>query len=110
MTKNPICSRISTSKTSGEGDIRKALIEAGLIDCIVNLPANLFLNTQIPAALWFMSRNRSGSFPSFGGVAEGRGGSFPPLEGWPKAGVVLSLVHLPQLIASSGNVVRKYFL
>lgn len=52
-----------TSKTSGEGDIRKALIEAGLIDCIVNLPAKLFLNTQIPAALWFVSRNRTnGSF------------------------------------------------
>ncbi len=48
-----------TSKTSGEGDIRKALVEAGLIDCIVNLPAKLFLNTQIPAALWFMSRNRT---------------------------------------------------
>ena len=48
-----------TSKTSGEGDIRKNLIEAGLIDCIVNLPAKLFLNTQIPASLWFMSRNRS---------------------------------------------------
>ena len=47
-----------TSKTSGEGDIRKALVEKGLIDCIVNLPAKLFLNTQIPAALWFMSRNR----------------------------------------------------
>src|SRR5690606_20621432 len=30
-----------------------------LIDCIVNLPAKLFLNTQIPASLWFMSRNRS---------------------------------------------------
>lgn len=48
-----------TSKTSGEGEIRKALIEKGLIDCIVNLPAKLFLNTQIPAALWFMSRNRT---------------------------------------------------
>ncbi len=48
-----------TSKTSGEGEIRKALVEAGLIDCIVNLPAKLFLNTQIPAALWFMSRDRS---------------------------------------------------
>lgn len=48
-----------TSKTSGEGEIRKALIEAGLIDCIVNLPAKLFLNTQIPAALWFLSRNRN---------------------------------------------------
>jgi len=48
-----------TSKTSGEGDIRKALIEARLVDCIVNLPAKLFLNTQIPASLWFLSRNRN---------------------------------------------------
>jgi type I restriction enzyme M protein len=47
-----------TSKSSGEGEIRKAMVEAGLIDCIVNLPAKLFLNTQIPAGLWFMSRNR----------------------------------------------------
>ncbi|MBL7128828.1 MAG: SAM-dependent DNA methyltransferase [Ignavibacteria bacterium] len=47
-----------TSKTSGEGDIRKALVEARLIDCIVNLPAKLFLNTQIPASLWFLSRNK----------------------------------------------------
>ncbi len=59
-----------TSKTSGEGEIRKALVENGLIDCIVNLPAKLFLNTQIPAALWFMSRK----IPSTGGVSEGRGG------------------------------------
>src|SRR4030043_1545456 len=47
-----------TSKSSGEGDIRKALVEARLVDCIVNLPAKLFLNTQIPASLWFVSRNR----------------------------------------------------
>lgn len=64
-----------TSKTSGEGEIRKALVENGFIDCIVNLPAKLFLNTQIPAALWFMSRNRKNSqFPSSGGVPNGRGG------------------------------------
>lgn len=48
-----------TSKTSGEGEIRKALVEAGMIDCIVNLPAKLFLNTQIPAALWFLTRNKT---------------------------------------------------
>jgi type I restriction enzyme M protein len=47
-----------TSKTSGEGEIRKNLIEADLIDCIVNLPAKLFLNTQIPASLWFVRRNK----------------------------------------------------
>lgn len=48
-----------TSKTSGEGEIRRALVEARLVDCIVNLPAKLFLNTQIPASLWFLSRNRA---------------------------------------------------
>ena len=48
-----------TSKTSGEGNIRKELIEARLVDCIVNLPAKLFLNTRIPASLWFLSRNKA---------------------------------------------------
>lgn len=48
-----------TSKTSGEGDIRRNMIQEGnLVDCIVNLPAKLFLNTQIPAALWFLARDR----------------------------------------------------
>jgi len=48
-----------TSKTSGEGEIRKRLIEEDLIDCIVNLPAKLFLNTQIPASLWFVRRTKT---------------------------------------------------
>jgi type I restriction enzyme M protein len=47
-----------TTKTNNEGEIRKALIENDLIDCIVNLPTKLFLNTQIPACLWFMRRNK----------------------------------------------------
>ena len=47
-----------TTNTTGEGEIRKALIENDLIDCIVNLPAKLFLNTQIPACLWFLSKNK----------------------------------------------------
>ena len=49
-----------TTNTTGEGEIRKALIEKGLVDCIVNLPTKLFLNTQIPACLWFLSRNKGG--------------------------------------------------
>ena len=48
-----------TSKTSGEGEIRKNLIEADLIDCIVNLPPKLFLNTQIPASLWFIRKKKT---------------------------------------------------
>lgn len=59
-----------TSKSSGEGDIRKALIADGnLIDCIVNLPAKLFLNTQIPAGLWFLNRAREkGQHPRKGEI------------------------------------------
>lgn len=47
-----------TSNTNTEGQIRKNLIESNLIECIVNLPAKLFLNTQIPACLWFIKRNK----------------------------------------------------
>ena len=48
-----------TSDSSGEGEIRKALVEANLINCIINLPTKLFLNTQIPASIWFMKRGRT---------------------------------------------------
>ncbi len=47
-----------TTKTNNEGEIRKAMVENDLIDCIVNLPTKLSLNTQIPACLWFLSRNK----------------------------------------------------
>jgi len=48
-----------TTKSGGEYAIRKNMIEAGIIDCIVNLPTKLFLNTQIPACLWFLNRDKS---------------------------------------------------
>ena len=47
-----------SSNQSGEGAIRKELIEASLVDCMVALPGQLFYSTQIPACLWFLSRNR----------------------------------------------------
>ena len=47
-----------SSNQSGEGEIRKNLIEAGLVDCIIALPGQLFRSTQIPACLWFISRSR----------------------------------------------------
>ncbi len=47
-----------TTRTSGEYEIRKNIIEADMMDCIVNLPPKLFLNTQIPASLWFPKRNK----------------------------------------------------
>ena len=47
------------SNSGGEGDIRKSIIEAGLVDCMVALPAQLFYNTMIPACLWFLSKDRT---------------------------------------------------
>ena len=47
-----------SSNQSGEGDIRKNIIEADLVDCIVALPGQLFYNTMIPVCLWFVYRDR----------------------------------------------------
>ena len=49
-----------SSAQSGEGEIRKNLIEKDLVDCMVALPGQLFYSTQIPACLWFLSRDRQG--------------------------------------------------
>ncbi|CAM3160485.1 type I restriction-modification system DNA methylase [Ectopseudomonas mendocina] len=48
-----------SSQQSGEGDIRQAMIEAGVIDCMVALPGQLFYSTQIPACLWILAKDRS---------------------------------------------------
>jgi len=50
-----------SSQTNNEGEIRKALIENDLVDCIVALPKQLFYNTGIPACIWFISRKRAGN-------------------------------------------------
>ncbi len=50
-----------SSGQSGEGAIRKNIIEAGLVDCMVALPGQLFRSTQIPACLWFLRRGRGAS-------------------------------------------------
>lgn len=47
-----------SSNTSGEGDIRKNLVENDLVDCMIALPSQLFYNTQIPACLWFFRRDK----------------------------------------------------
>ncbi len=47
-----------SSNFSGEGDIRKAIIEADLVDCMVALPGQLFYSTQIPVCLWFLTRSK----------------------------------------------------
>ncbi|PTU51716.1 DNA methyltransferase [Pseudomonas plecoglossicida] len=58
-----------SSNQSGEGDIRKAMLEADAVDCMVALPGQLFYSTQIPACLWFLSRNKQPG----GGLRDRRG-------------------------------------
>ncbi|MGI5420299.1 N-6 DNA methylase [Actinomadura luteofluorescens] len=48
-----------SSRQSGEGEIRAALVEAGLVSCVVALPDRLFRTTPIPACLWFLDRSES---------------------------------------------------
>jgi type I restriction-modification system DNA methylase subunit len=48
-----------SSNTNNEGEIRKALIEADLVECMVALPGQLFTNTQIPACVWFLTRTKA---------------------------------------------------
>ena len=48
-----------SSQTNSEGKIRKAIIEADLVEAMVALPAQLFTNVQIPACIWFLNRNKA---------------------------------------------------
>ncbi len=50
-----------SSNTNNEGDIRKALIDADRVECMVALPGQLFTNTQIPACIWLLTKNKSES-------------------------------------------------
>lgn len=49
-----------SSNSGGEGEIRKSIIEADLVDCMVAMPGQLFYSTQIPVCLWFLTRNKKG--------------------------------------------------
>jgi type I restriction enzyme M protein len=59
-----------STNTSGEGEIRKRIVEADKVDCIVSLPGQLFLSTQIPVSLWFLANDK----------ANGRGQEGKPLR------------------------------
>ncbi len=57
-----------SSSQSGEGDIRKAMVEADVVDCMIALPGQLFYSTQIPACLWFLAKSKAN-----GGLRDRRG-------------------------------------
>src|SRR5690606_8029925 len=47
-----------SSTQSGEGEIRRGMVQDDVVECMVALPGQLFSNTQIPACLWFLSRDK----------------------------------------------------
>jgi len=63
-----------SSNTSGEGVIRKALIENDLVECMVALPGQLFTNTQIPACIWFLTKNKKARTSASGKQLRDRNG------------------------------------
>jgi type I restriction enzyme M protein len=63
-----------SSNTSGEGEIRKRIVEADLVDCIVAMPGQLFYSTQIPVSLWFLARNKASGRGMDGAALRDRSG------------------------------------
>ncbi len=61
MTGFVLANGSMSSNQSGEGEIRKAIIEADLVDCMVALPGQLFYSTQIPVCLWFLTKDKRGA-------------------------------------------------
>jgi len=81
-----------SSQQSGEGEIRKALVEADLVDCMVALPGQLFYSTQIPVCLWFLSRDKKNGLGGRGKKMRDRQGETLFIDAR-KLGTMIDRVH-----------------
>jgi type I restriction enzyme M protein len=90
-----------SSNQSGEGEIRKAIIEKDLVDCMVALPGQLFYNTQIPACLWFLARNKKN------GKFRNRTGETLFIDGR-KMGVLIDRVHRELTVEEIAKIAQTY--
>jgi type I restriction enzyme M protein len=90
-----------SSNTSGDGEIRKAIIEAGLVDCMVAMPGQLFYSTQIPVCLWFLRRGK----PSPGGSGKAEGILFIDAR---KMGTLTDRVHREMTDADISRIADTY--
>ena len=98
-----------SSNQSGEGDIRRALIEADLVDCMVALPGQLFYSTQIPVCLWFLAKNKTGgtSFVSSGLKRRNCKGETLFIDAR-KMGTLIDRVHRELTEADHAKIVNIY--
>ena len=90
-----------SSSQSGEGEIRKTMIEADLVDCMVALPGQLFYSTQIPVCLWFFARNKAD------GKRRSRKGEILFIDAR-KMGTLVDRVHRELSDADVGKIVGAY--
>ena len=81
-----------SSQQSGEGEIRKALVEADLVDCMVALPGQLFYSTQIPVCLWFLARDKKNGLGGRGKKMRSRQGETLFIDAR-KLGTMIDRVH-----------------
>ena len=81
-----------SSQQSGEGEIRKRIIEADLVDCMVALPGQLFYSTQIPVCLWFLARDKKNGLGGRGKKMRDRRGETLFIDAR-KLGIMVDRVH-----------------
>jgi type I restriction enzyme M protein len=81
-----------SSQQSGEGEIRKAIVEADLVDCMVALPGQFFYSTQIPVCLWFLSRDKKNGLGGRGKKMRNRQGETLFIDAR-KLGTMVDRVH-----------------
>jgi len=96
-----------SSNQSGEGEIRKAIIEADLVDCMVALPSQLFYSTQIPVCLWFLARDKSGRGGSRTALCRDRRGETLFIDAR-KLGTMADRVHRELTDADIAKIVGTY--
>lgn len=96
-----------SSNSSREGEIRKAIIEADLVDCMVALPGQLFYNTQIPACLWFLTRNKRGGGVKRHSPLRDRSGETLFIDAR-KMGVLIDRVHRELIEEDIAKIAQTY--
>jgi type I restriction enzyme M protein len=94
-----------SSQQSGEGEIRRRLIEDDIVECIVTLPGQLFYQTPIPASLWFLNRNKRNGHSS--GIPRDRQGEILFIDAR-KLGTLVDRTHRALTDDDIAHIARTY--